>query len=53
MSLFINSFQLLERGVGVDLRGTDALVTQQILDTFQSGTIVQHRCGKGMTQHVG
>ena len=53
MSLFIHSLQLLERGVGVDLRRTDALVTQQVLDAFKSGTIVQHGSGKSMTEHVG
>ena len=52
MSLFINSFQLLERGVGIDLRRRDALMTQQVLDTFKTGTVVQHRCGKGVAKHV-
>ena len=52
MSLFINSFQLFERGVGVYLRRTDALMTQQVLDLLETGTIVQHGRGKGMTKHM-
>ena len=53
MSLFIHSFQLLERGVGIDLRRTDALMAQQVLDTLKACTVVQHRRGKSVTQHVG
>ena len=53
MSLFINPFQLFERGVGIDLRRADALMTQQILDTLQPSTVVQHGCGEGVTEHMG
>ena len=53
MSLFIHSFQLLERGVGINFRRTDALMAQQVLDTFKTSTVVQHRRGKSVTQHVG
>ena len=53
MSLFIHSFQLFERGVGIDFRRTDALMAQQVLDALKPCTVVQHRRGKGVTQHVG
>ena len=53
MSLFINSFQLFERGVGIYLGGRDALMAQQVLDALQSGPVVQHRRGKGMAEHMG
>ena len=53
MSLFIYSFQLFERGMGIDLGRRDALMAQQVLDALQSGTVVQHRRGEGMAEHVG
>ena len=52
MSFFINPFQLLERGVGIDLCRVDTLMPQQFLDAFKSCTIVQHRRGEGVPQHV-
>ena len=48
MSLFINSLQLLERRVGIDLRRTDALMAQQVLDALQICAVVQHGRGKSM-----
>ena len=53
MSLFIHSLQLLERGVGVDFRRTDALMSQQVLDSLKARAVVEHCRGKGVTQHVG
>ena len=53
MSFFINPFQLLKRGMGVVLRRTDAFVTQQVLNTLKTCTVVEHGRCKGMTQHVG
>ena len=53
MSLFVNSLKLFERGVGVDLRRTDALMTQQVLDTLKPCTVVQHGCGESVAEHVG
>ena len=53
MSLFINSLQLLKRRVGIDLRRTDTLVSEQILNTLQICTVIQHRRGKSMPEHVG
>ena len=52
MSFFINPFQLLERGVGIDLCRVDTLMPQQFLDALKSCTIVQHRRGEGVPQHV-
>ena len=48
MSLFVYSFQLFECRVGINLRRTDTLMAQQVLDTLQSGAIVQHGRSKGM-----
>ena len=53
MSFFINPFQLLERGVGIDLCRIDTLMTQQFLDALKSCTVVQHRRGESVPEHVG
>ena len=53
MSFFINPFQLLERGVGIDLCRVDTLMTQQFLDALKSCAIVQHRRGESVPEHVG
>ena len=53
MSLFINSLQLLERRVGINLRRTDTLMSEQFLNTLQVCAVIQHRRGKGMPKHVG
>ena len=53
MSLFINSLQLLERRVGIDLRRTDALMSQQVLYTLQICAVIQHRRREGMPKHMG
>jgi len=52
MGIFVNSLQLLEGGVRVDLRRTHTLMTEQVLHLFQTRTVVQHRSGKGVPQHV-
>ena len=49
MSLFINSLQLLERRVGIDLCRTDTLMTQQIFDTLQICAVIQHRRSESMS----
>ena len=52
MGIFVNSSQLLEGGVRVYLGCFQALVPQQLSDTFQSGTMVEHGCGKRMPEHM-
>ena len=52
MGIFVNSLQLLEGGVRVDLRRTHTLMTEQVLHLLQARTVVQHRSGEGVPQHV-
>ena len=52
MGFFVNSLQLLERGVGVDLCSLQAFVPQEFLYTFQSRLVVQHGSGKAVSQYV-
>ena len=52
MGILIHSFQLLERRVGIDLGGGDALMSQQLAYALQSCPIVQHGGGKRVAQHV-
>ena len=42
MGFFVNSPQLLECGVGVDLCRLQAAVSQQLLDAFKSCPMVEH-----------
>ena len=52
VGILIYFLQLFERGVGVDLRGCYAFVSQETTDAFQPGTVVQHRRGERVPQHV-
>ena len=52
MGNVINSFQLFEGGMGIDLGGRQAFMPQQLLHTLQSCLIVEHRRGECMPQHV-
>ena len=52
VGILIYFLQLFERGVGVDLRRLKAFMPPQLLHTLKSGTIVQHRCGKAVSQHM-
>ena len=52
MGIFVNSFQLVESGVGVDLGGIQTLVTQQLSYAFDSCIMIEHGCGKRVAQHV-
>ena len=52
MGIFVNSFQLVESGVGVDLSGIQTLVTQQLSYAFNSCIMIEHGCGKRVAQHV-
>ena len=52
MSLLINSFQLFDGGVRVDLGRLQAFMPQQLADAFQSGTVVEHGRGEGMSEHM-
>ena len=53
MSLFVNSLQLLKGGVGVDLRRTDAFMTQQVLDSLKPCAVIEHGRRKRVAQYVG
>ena len=53
MGVLVCFFQLLERGVGINLRGGYALMTQQLLDVFEPCAVVDHRRGERVAQHVG
>ena len=52
MGILVNSLELFEGGVRVDLGRLQALMPQQLADTFQSGAIVEHGCGEGVSEHV-
>ena len=41
MGIFVNSSELLKRGVGVDLGCLEALMPQQLADAFKSGIMVE------------
>ena len=53
MGLFVNSLDLLERGVRIYLRGLDALVAQQLPHILYSGIMIEQGCCKRMSQDVG
>ena len=53
MSLLICFFQFLKGGVSVYLCRGNALMPQQLLHHLNFCPIVEHRRGKGVTQHVG
>ncbi len=53
MGLFVNSFQLLESRVRVNLRRLQALMAQQASHAFKPCVVVEHRRGKAVPQHVG
>ena len=44
--------QVLKIQAGVDLRGADAGVAQELLHGAQVATGLQHMAGKGVAQHV-
>ena len=45
MGFFVNSLQLLERGVRIDFCCLQAFMPQQLSDTLQSCIVVEHgRC---------
>ena len=46
MGFFVNSFQLVERRMRVDLCCLQAFVPQQLSDTLQSCVMVEQRCGE-------
>lgn len=52
MGLFVNSLQLLERRVGVNLRGGGTGMPQQTPNTFYACAIVEHRRCKRVPQHM-
>ena len=53
MSGFVLLFKFLECGVCIDLRGDQTLMPEQLLHAFQSGAMVEHRGGEGVSEHVG
>ena len=45
-------FQLFKCGVGINLGGGEALVSQQLLHRLKSCTVVEHGGGEGMAKHM-
>ena len=52
MGFCINSLQLLEGGMRIDLRGGEPGMPEQSFQTFYSCVMSQHRRGKCMSQDV-
>ena len=52
MGFCINSLQLLERGMRIDLRSGEPGMTEQSFQTFYSCVMIQHRRSKCMPQDV-
>ncbi len=48
----INALNLLKSGMGVDLRGTERSMSQELLDRADVGAIIEHGGGKSMAQDV-
>ena len=53
MSLAVGFLDLLEGGVGIDLRGSKAAMPEQVLNGADVGAVVEHSGGKGVSEHVG
>ena len=53
MRLIVDVHYVLDRKLGVALRGREALVTEQFLDGAQVRSFFQHVRAEGVTQSVG
>src|SRR3954447_25923569 len=52
MGLVVNLLQSLDAGVGVDLRGTERGMPQQLLNGAQVGSGIEHVGCEGVTERV-
>ncbi len=50
---FIIGFQFAQSDVGVDLRGGERFVAEQVFDAAEIGAAVEHGGGEAVSQHVG
>ena len=53
MGFTINFLQLFECGVCVDLGGREFAMSEQFLHAFEVGSVVEHRGGEAVAEHVG
>lgn len=52
MSPPVNSFEIADRDMGIDLRALDILVSQQLLDIADVDTVLEHVGCAGMPHEV-
>ena len=53
VGVFVFFLERGERGVGVNLRGSEAFVAKQLFHGFEVRSMVEHQRGKRVAQHVG
>ena len=52
MGILIDFLQLLESGMRVDLRRRQTLMPEQLLHTFQSCLMIEHRRGERVAENM-